>query len=522
MHSIQSFYKSLGIGTRLTSVFLLLIALSAVTTGVAVTRLAAVSASLRQIEQQRLPLVRQLVDLTDQVNAVARSLRNALIYEDETRVAAALADGERQTREIATGIETLKRHPALRDAVLDPARLSRSFAAYLPLQQRFIALVKDHQREAAAALLVGDLRAAQLRTMADLDALKDRQTALVGAAAEAGETSYAQARQLLIGIFGAMTVGALILARLITRSIVQPLHQAVAIAETVARGDLSTPIAVDADGAETGRLLGALKAMNEGLSAVVSTVRESSQAIATQSTQIAAGNADLSQRTERQAVSLEQTAATMEQLTATVRQNAEVAERATRLADAATAAAGQGGERMDEAIAVMDRISARSRRIAEIVGVIDGIAFQTHLLALNAAVEAARAGDEGRGFAVVAGEVRGLAARSADSAREIRQLIDEGGAAVASGGVVIAEAGRTMRHVVVQVRQVSDLIAEIAHASAEQSVGISQVGQAVAQLDDVTQQNASLVEQGASAVDDLRGRADALHRAVSVFRTAHA
>jgi methyl-accepting chemotaxis protein len=261
--------------------------------------------------------------------------------------------------------------------------------------------------------------------------------------------------------------------------------------------------------------------MNEGLSAVVSTVRESSQAIATQSTQIAAGNADLSHRTERQAVSLEQTAATMEQLTATVRQNAEVAERATRLADAATAAAGQGGERMDEAIAVMDRISARSRRIAEIVGVIDGIAFQTHLLALNAAVEAARAGDEGRGFAVVAGEVRGLAARSADSAREIRQLIDEGGAAVKSGGVVIAEAGTTMRHIVAQVRQVSDLIAEIAHASAEQSVGISQVGQAVAQLDDVTQQNASLVEQGASAVDDLRGRADALHRAVSVFRTAH-
>lgn len=249
MHLIQSFYKSLGIGTRLTSVFLLLIALSAVSTGVAVTRLAAVSASLRQIERQRLPLVRELVDMTDQINAVARGLRNALIYEDETRIAAALQDSERQTREIAASIERLKRHPALRDPVPEPAgddlpglgpnapggavavasddpvsRLARSFAAYVPLQQRFIALVRDHRREEAGTLLVGELRAAQLRAMADLDGLKDRQTALVSAAAEAGEQSYAQARRLLIAIFGAMTVGALLISRAITRSIVRPLH----------------------------------------------------------------------------------------------------------------------------------------------------------------------------------------------------------------------------------------------------------------------------------------------------------
>lgn len=378
MQSIQSFYKSVGIGTRLTSVFLLLIALSAMSTGLAVSRLAAVSVSLRQIERQRLPLVRELVDMTDQVNAVARSLRNALIYEDDEHIAAALAESDRQLAGIAASIEGLKANATLigtgTPATGAVTELARSFEAYVPLQSRFVALVKERQRKEAGALLVGPLRDAQLRYMADLDALKDRQTGLISAAAEEGETSYTQARTMLIAIFVAMTLGALIVARLITRSIVRPLHQAVTIAETVARGDLSMPIAVDADGAETGRLLGALKSMNEGLSAVVSTVRESSQAIATQSTQIAAGNADLSSRTERQAVSLEQTAATMEQLTATVRQNAEVAERATRLADSATGAAGQGGERMDEAVQVMERIAARSRRIAEIVGVIDGLA----------------------------------------------------------------------------------------------------------------------------------------------------
>lgn len=208
MTSIQSLKAS----TRLTAVFLLLLALSALSTGLVVSRLAAVSASLRQIERERLPLVERLGDMSDQVNTVGRGLRNALVYEDETRVAAALVDTGRQTREIAASIESLRHQPALENGAEDVARLSRSFSDYVPLQQRFIALLKDRQREEAGTLLVGELRAAQLKTMADLDALKDRQTALISAAADDGEEGYLNARGLLIALAAAVVVGALVVS----------------------------------------------------------------------------------------------------------------------------------------------------------------------------------------------------------------------------------------------------------------------------------------------------------------------
>jgi hypothetical protein len=206
MKSIQS----ISTGTRLTAVFLLLLALSALSTGLVVSHLAAVSASLRQIERERLPLVQRLGDMSDQVNTVGRGLRNALIYEDETRIAAALVDTGRQTREIAATIESLKHQPALENGASDLARLSRSFSDYVPLQQRFVALLKERQREEAGSLLVGELRAAQLKTMADLDALKDRQTALISAAAEDGEEGYLNARGLLIVLSAAVAVGAVL------------------------------------------------------------------------------------------------------------------------------------------------------------------------------------------------------------------------------------------------------------------------------------------------------------------------
>ena len=253
---------------------------------------------------------------------------------------------------------------------------------------------------------------------------------------------------------------------------------------------------------------------------IVGEVRLSSDSIATGSSEIATGNADLSQRTEEQASNLEETAASMEELTSTVKNNADTAHKAAALAGEASRAAVQGGEVVAQVVSPMEEISAASRKITDIISVIDGIAFQTNILALNAAVEAARAGEQGRGFAVVASEVRSLAQRSADAAREIKTLIGASVEKVENGTQLVSEAGRSMEGIVAQVQRVSDLIGEISSATSEQTTGISQVGEAVTQLDQVTQQNAALVEQSAAAADSLRHQAAKLAEVVSVFRLA--
>ena len=311
-------------------------------------------------------------------------------------------------------------------------------------------------------------------------------------------------------------VAALASLRLI-RSITGGIDTAVKVAQTVAAGDLGSQVVVDRRD-EIGTLLTALKLMNESLVAIVSDVRQASESIATGSSQIANGNADLSQRTEEQASNLQQTAASMEQLTATVKHNADTARRASELADSASSVAAQGGEVVGQVVATMDGITDSSRKITDIIGVIDGIAFQTNILALNAAVEAARAGEQGRGFAVVASEVRALAQRSATAAKEIKVLIGESVGKVENGTRLVADAGRTMGDIVDQVRRVGTLIGEISNASGEQSRGIGQIGDAVTQLDQVTQQNAALVEESAAAAESLRVQADALTRTVATFR----
>ena len=303
----------------------------------------------------------------------------------------------------------------------------------------------------------------------------------------------------------------------ITRSITTPIQKAVRLAETVAEGDLTAQIEVSGKD-EAAQLLQALKHMNERLVEVVSKVRQSSDSIATGSTQIAAGTVDLSQRTEEQASNLEETAASMEQLTSTVRTNAETAHQASELASSAAKAATAGGAVVQQVIATMDGISQSSKKIADIIGVIDGIAFQTNILALNAAVEAARAGEQGRGFAVVASEVRALAQRSAEAAKEIKQLINDSVEKVDAGSAQVNQAGRSMDEIVTQVERVNRLIGDISSATAEQSSGINQVGDAVNQLDQVTQQNAALVEESAAAADSLKHQAAQLIEAVSVFK----
>ena len=314
----------------------------------------------------------------------------------------------------------------------------------------------------------------------------------------------------------ALAVAALVALSLI-RSITGGIAMAVKVAQTVAAGDLSSHIVVDR-GDEIGVMLGALKNMNESLVAIVGDVRNASESIATGSSQIANGNADLSQRTEEQASNLQQTAASMEELTATVKHNADTARRASELAESASVVAARGGEVVGQVVSTMDGITDSSKKITDIIGVIDGIAFQTNILALDAAVEAARAGEQGRGFAVVASEVRSLAQRSATAAKEIKVLIGESVGKVENGTRLVADAGRTMGDIVDQVKQVSQLITEISNASGEQSTGIGQIGDAVSQLDQVTQQNAALVEESAAAAESLRVQADALAKTVATFR----
>jgi len=303
------------------------------------------------------------------------------------------------------------------------------------------------------------------------------------------------------------------------RGITVPLAQAIGVARRVAAGDLGSRIEITSRN-ELGELLGALKAMNESLASVVSDVRASSDSIATGSGQIATGNADLSRRTETQASNLQETAASMEQLTSTVKANAETAMQAEQLAKAASDVASHGGVTVGQVVSTMDEITASSKKIADIIGVIDGIAFQTNILALNAAVEAARAGEQGRGFAVVAGEVRSLAQRSAQAAKEIKTLIGDSVEKVEIGSRQVGEAGRAMSDIVRQVQHVSDLIASISMATHEQTSGISQVGDAVTQLDQVTQQNAALVEQSAAAAESLQQQAARLVDTVAVFKLA--
>ncbi len=337
---------------------------------------------------------------------------------------------------------------------------------------------------------------------------------------KSAESTYAINRNLMLGACAlaiALAVGlALTITRGLTRALGAEPAQLNEAAQRVADGDLG-PVA-GADRAPAGSVMAALGNMQASLAKVVAQVRNASDSIATGSAQIATGNADLSQRTEEQASNLQQTAASMEQMNSTVKNNADTARQATQLATSASAAAQKGGQVVGQVVSTMDDITNSSKKIADIIGVIDGIAFQTNILALNAAVEAARAGEQGRGFAVVASEVRNLAQRSAEAAKEIKSLIGASVERVEAGSKLVGEAGANMDDIVSQVKRVADLIVEISSATIEQTSGIGQVSDAVTQLDQVTQQNAALVEESAAAADSLKQQASRLAEVVSVFK----
>jgi len=346
------------------------------------------------------------------------------------------------------------------------------------------------------------------------------ETTLLARRSEAAAALQARTHWTLLGGGAVALILAAMIAWWLAHNICGPLRSAIDVARQVAHGDLTVQVDVRSKD-ETGELMQALKDMTANLLRIVTEVRGGTQAIATASRQIASGNLDLSARTEQQASSLEETASSMEELTSTVQRNAQNASEANGLAASASTVAGKGGSVVAQVVDTMGSINDSSRKIVDIIGVIDGIAFQTNILALNAAVEAARAGEQGRGFAVVATEVRNLAQRSAGAAREIKGLINDSVAQVESGARLVDEAGHTMREIVDSVHKVSSIVGEISSASDEQRAGIEQVNQAISEMDQVTQQNAALVEEAAAAAEAMQEQAGRLADAVSVFRIAH-
>ncbi|SFN17900.1 methyl-accepting chemotaxis protein [Variovorax sp. OV329] len=410
------------------------------------------------------------------------------------------------------------------ESMLDSPEEKKLYAQMGEVRKVVLALVDEAGKlkaqkewDAAASLADDKLGKALAAYEASLVALGDQQRTQIEAAAAAIAKEHAAGRSMLIVLSLIALAAAALCAWRLTASIVRPLNDAVKVAETVAAGDLGSRIEVDRQD-ETGQLLNALKNMNANLVRIVGEVRTGTDTIATASGQIASGNQDLSSRTEQQASSLEETAASMEELTSTVKQNADNARQANQLALSASQVAVKGGTVVGQVVDTMASINESSRKIVDIIGVIDGIAFQTNILALNAAVEAARAGEQGRGFAVVASEVRNLAQRSAAAAKEIKGLIDDSVGKVRTGSELVGEAGDTMQEIVSSVQRVTDIMGEITAASHEQTQGIEQINQAITQMDQVTQQNAALVEEAAAAAQSLQEQAGSLVQAVSVFR----
>ena len=400
------------------------------------------------------------------------------------------------------------------------AQITEQWARYMEEDTKIRAAMRAGDADTAKKLIRGESNKLIVSMRAQVDKLVDLYTQGGKDAAAEGGRRYSSSRVLIITLLLASVVlgaaGAFLITRRLMRSLGGEPAYAVDIVNRIAAGDLSAQ--VELRSGDSRSLLFAMKTMRDNLAKIVTDVRGSTHVIASASGQIAAGNLDLSSRTEQQASSLEETAASMEELTSTVRQNSEAAAQANQLAGSASDVAQAGSEVVGRVVNTMESINASSRKIGDIIAVIDGIAFQTNILALNAAVEAARAGEQGRGFAVVASEVRNLAQRSAAAAREIKELIGNSVSQVEEGSKLVAEAGTTMERVVASVQRVTDLISEITNAGREQSLGIEQVNQAIAQMDTVTQQNAELVGQAATAAQSMQEQATSLAQLVSVFQ----
>ena len=512
-------FAQLKISTRLVGTLGLLLALLVAVTGTALWQLGAMRAVTQEITGNWLIAVERV----NKMNTASSDLRIAEYEHVLNADDKALGGLEQSMATLLAAFDADHKAYAATISTDEERKLHESFLAewkrYLELHDRVLKLSRSSEKDTAKALLDGESRKLFDSTSVTLLKLIDFNSAGAKTSTQEAEAVYASARNELVGAALLSVALVIVGSTWLVRSITAPLKQALAVADRVASGDLSGRIEVGARD-EAGLVLEALARMRASLTRVVADVRQNSDSVATASAQIAQGNHDLSGRTEQQASALQQTAATMEQLGTTVRHNADNARQANQLAQSASTIAAQGGDVVGKVVTTMQGINDSSRKIGDIIGTIDGIAFQTNILALNAAVEAARAGEQGRGFAVVASEVRSLAQRSAEAAREIKTLIAHSVEQVAQGSQLVDEAGKTMGEIVGSIQRVSDIVAEITAASAQQSSGVQQVGDAVGQMDRATQQNAALVEESAAAAESLKNQAQQLVSTVAVFRLA--
>ncbi|WP_462387664.1 methyl-accepting chemotaxis protein [Acidovorax sp. Q11] len=509
--------NQMKISTRLSSAFGLLIALVMAMAGIALLQLKDMRGAAADISDSWLPSVRAVGALDGEVATLRLTIMAHLLTMDPSVKASLdkviekerlkLAEIRNQYHPLITSPEEKKLYD----------EFSAAWAKYVETNNRVLELSRNSDNVAAADLLSSLSLPQYLAIKEILEKLVKLNVDGGAAASKFASDTYSTARIFLIAFAALTLVLALGASIWLIRSITAPLAQAVETADRVAAGDLSGQIVVQSKD-ETGQLLAALQRMQQSLVNTVALVRSNAEGVASASSQIASGNNDLSARTEQQASALEETAASMEELGSTVRQNADNARQANQLAMSASTVAVQGGDVVAEVVETMKGINASSNKIADIISVIDGIAFQTNILALNAAVEAARAGEQGRGFAVVAGEVRSLAGRSAEAAKEIKSLITASVERVEQGTALVDKAGATMTEVVASIRRVTDIMGEISAASSEQSAGVGQVGEAVTQMDQATQQNAALVEEMAAAASALNAQAGELVNAVAVFK----
>jgi methyl-accepting chemotaxis protein len=511
--NLKHFRIATRLGMAFTAVLLLTFALMAV----AVVRMQEVSDATAEMDQAKYKA--DLAQLWYSGNLINDAMTEARLRADDPQDTK-LVDDKMKARsaDITKVKEKLTAIIRGEDGKRIVEQIAEARAGYIDVRKQVFALRDGGQSmQHVSGLIERKMKPALEAYDAKVADLAARQTRLFNQAKDRVDQTVASSRTILVALGSAALVVGALLAYFLSRSITNPLREAVEVARTVAAGDLSRQVEVHSRD-ETGQLMEALKSMTDNLNRIVARVRAGTDTIGTASAEIASGNQDLSARTEQQAGALEETASSMEELTSTVQQNAENAHQGNQLAASASKIAIKGGSVVSQVVETMNAINDSAHKIEDIISVIDGIAFQTNILALNAAVEAARAGEQGRGFAVVASEVRNLAQRSAAAAKEIKILIDDSVEKVEVGSRLVNQAGATIQEVVGSVQRVTAIMSQIASASKEQSDGIEQVNQAIGQMDQVTQQNAALVEEAAAAAASMREQAAGLAEAVSIFR----